>query len=270
MRALLKFFLLTYAVSWACFIAAATIPIAALRGPLFLLGTFAPALVALALTAAADGRPGTRGLLGRILRGRVNPCWYLFALLYMALTKLVVALIVRLATGAWPRFGQDAWYILLVAILLSTPVQAGEEIGWRGYALPRLAAQLGLARASLVLGLIWACWHLPFFFIPGVDKSGQSFPVYLVQVTALSVAVAWLYWRTNQSLLLVMLMHSAVNQTIGIVPSTVPNASHPFAFSASLVGWLTVGLLSVGAACFLVQMRAASLDAGAPSSPNEK
>ena len=268
MRALLNFFLLTYAVSWACFIGAATIPMAALRGPLFLLGAFAPALVALALTAAADGRPGTLGLLRRILRWRVNPQWYLFALLYMAVTKLVVALIVRLATGGWPRFGHDAWYIILVAILLSTPVQAGEEIGWRGYALPRLAARLGLARASIVLGLIWACWHLPFFFIPGVDKSGQSFPVYLVQVTALSVAAAWLYWRTNQSLLLVMLMHSAVNQTIGIVPSTIPNADHPFAFSASLVAWLTVGLLSLAAACFLVQMRSAKLDAGAPS--NEK
>ena len=65
----------------------------------------------------------------------------------------------------------------------------------------------------MLLGLIWAFWHLPLFFIPGVDKSGQSFPVYALQVTALSVAMAWLYGHSNGSLLLAMLMHSAANQS---------------------------------------------------------
>jgi hypothetical protein len=178
----------------------------------------------------------------------------------MAAIKLVVALVYRVATSGWPPFTHEHWYVILAASVLSTPVQAGEEIGWRGYALPRMAAQLGLAQASVVLGLIWACWHLPFFFIPGIDKSGQSFPVYLLQVTALSVVSAWLYWRTHASLLLVMLLHSAVNQTVGIVPSTVAKVANPFALSTSLVAWLTVSLLWIGAAYFLVRMRAAILD----------
>src|ERR1700676_2285886 len=113
--------------------------------------------------------------------------------------------------------------------MISTPVQAGEEIGWRGYALPRLAARFGLARASLLLGVLWGCWHLPLFFVPGVDNYGQSFPVFVLGTTALSVAIAWLYAHTNGSLLLTMLMHSAVNQTLGIVPSAVANATNPFA-----------------------------------------
>lgn len=260
---LLKFFSLTYAVTWTCFIAAATLSgsaaatvpvLAGLRGPLFLLGTFAPAIVALWLAARAEGREGALALLRRILGWRVGVRWYVFAVGYMAAIKLAVALVHRVATGAWPRFGDEAWYIMLAAIVISTPVQAGEEIGWRGYALPRLAARFGFARGSLLLGVIWACWHLPLFFIPGIDKSGQSFPLYLLQVTALSVALAWLYVHTDGSLLLVMLMHSAVNQTKDIVPSAVSAATNPFALSTSLVAWLTVALLWVCAGYFLVRM----------------
>ena len=111
----------------------------------------------------------------------------------------------------------------------------------------------------MLLGVIWACWQLPLFFIPGIDKSGQSFPVYVLQVTALSVAAAWLCVHTNGSLLLVMLMHSAVNQTIGIVPSTVATATNSFALSTSLVAWLTVACLWIGAGYFLIRMPKATI-----------
>jgi membrane protease YdiL (CAAX protease family) len=260
---LLKFFSLTYVVTWTCFITAAaishgtasTVPaLVAVRWPLLLLGTFAPSLVALWLTARADGRPGTEALLRRIFEWRVGARWYVFAIGYMLAIKLTVALVHRVITGAWPRFGNEAWYIIVVAIVISTPVQAGEEIGWRGYALGRLAARFGFARASILLGVIWAIWHLPLFFIPGIDKYGQSFPVWALAVTALSVGLTWLYSHTNGSLLLVMLMHSAVNQTLGIVPSAVVNAANPFALSTSLVAWLTVAFLWIAAAYFLVRM----------------
>jgi membrane protease YdiL (CAAX protease family) len=195
-----------------------------------------------------------RTLLGRVLQWRVPARWYVFAVGYIAAIKLAVAFIHRVATGTWPRFGDLPWYVMAVAIVFSTPVQAGEEIGWRGYALPRLAARMGLASASVVLGVIWACWHLPLFFIPAADTYGQSFIVYLLQVTALSVAFAWLYSRTGASLLLPMLMHAAVNNSKDIVPSAVPGAAKPFALSTSLVAWLTVALLWVCAVYFLVRM----------------
>lgn len=67
--------------------------------------------------------------------------------------------------------------------------------------------------------------------------------------------MAWLYWRTQGSLLLVMLLHAAVNNTKDIVPSAVPGATNSFALSISLVGWLTVALLWIAAAYFLVRMR---------------
>jgi membrane protease YdiL (CAAX protease family) len=141
------------------------------------------------------------------------------------------------------------------ALVVSTPVQAGEEIGWRGYALPRLASRLGLPWASIVLGIVWASWHLPLFYVPLEGNYGQSFPLYVAAVTALSVAMAWLYWRTNGSLLLTMLMHAAVNNTSGIVRSPVSSTVDPFAVTPSVVTWLTAGVLLACGAFFLVRMR---------------
>ena len=256
-RSLVKFFVLTYAVMWTFFItvAAAAIPARSpLGAALLLLGTFAPSLVALWLTARAEGSAGVRALLGRIFQWRVPARWYLFAVGYIPAIKLTAALIHRLATGEWPRFGSEPWYLIPLAIAISTPFQAGEEIGWRGYALPRLAARFGLARASILLGLLWAFWHLPQFFIREADTYGQSFIVFVLQVTALTVAMAWLYAHTNGSLLLVMLMHSAVNNAKDIVPSAVPGGTDTFGLSSSLVAWLTVTLLWLCAAYFLARM----------------
>ncbi len=268
MRSLLKFFSLTYIVSWILWIAAAAIlrgaapqpaTLQALSGFLYLLGVFTPSLVALALIARADGRTGTLTLLRRTVKWSAGARWYVFAVGYMAAIKLAVALLLRIATGAWPAFGQEPVYIMAIAIVFSTPIQAGEEIGWRGYALPRLSERLGLSSASLAVGVIWACWHLPFFFISGTDKSGQSFPVYLLSVTALSVAMAWLYWRTDRSLLLTMLMHAAINNTKDIVPSAVSAATNAFSLSSSLVAWLSVAILWICAAYFLIRMRGVKL-----------
>lgn len=255
-------------MSWSLWIATAAIlrvatpqpsGFLAISGFLYLLGVFAPSLVALALTARADGRAGTLALLSRTVKSSVGARWYVFAISYMAAIKLAAALLFRITTGAWPAFGQEPVYIMAIAIVFSTPVQAGEEIGWRGYALPRLSARLGLSSASIALGVIWACWHLPFFFIAGTDKSGQSFPMYLLSVTGLSVAMAWLYWRTNGSLLLTMLMHAAVNSTKDIVPSAVSTATNALSFSSSLVAWLSVAILWMCASYFLIRMRGAKL-----------
>ncbi len=258
---LITFFLLTYAVTWSFFIASgvalSSVSVANRTGILqwlILPGVFAPAVVAIAMTARAEGRAGVRALLHRLLQWRVGARWFVFAAGYMAAIKLTVALVHRIATGAWPRSGDIPLYVLLLAIVVSTPVQAGEEIGWRGYALPRMAAQFGLARASILLGLIWAFWHLPLFFIPGTDTYGQSFVVYALQVTPLSVAFAWLYWRTNGSLLLTMLMHAAANNSKIIVPPPATGSVNPFGLSASLVAWLMVAVLWFCAAYFLIRM----------------
>jgi membrane protease YdiL (CAAX protease family) len=275
-NSLLAFVGLTYALSWAAFILATAksggdAASAELRQLVFLPGVFAPGVVALWLTWRAEGRPGTESLLNRVLVWQIPARWYLFALTYMAAIKLSVAVVHRVIIGEWPVFGQTPLYIMLGAILLSTPVQAGEEIGWRAYALPRLAKPFGLAGGSIILGVIWACWHLPLFFIPGTDTTGQSFPVYLLSVTALSVAMAWLYWRTSGSLLLTMLMHAAINNTKDVVPSSASSTpASPFSFNTSAVAWLTVVLLWLCAAYFVIRMRSTTLSGDRHQPLNEK
>lgn len=254
---LLQFFALAYAVMWVCFLTVALAPIPAgtpLGQLLLLLGAFAPSLAASWLTWRAEGGTGVGALLSRIIQWRVATRWYVFAAGFTVVLKLTVAMIYRAAVGSWPRFGTDPLYVIPFAILFSTPFQAGEEIGWRGYALPRLAARFGLPRASVLLGLIWGCWHLPQFFIREADTYQQSFFVYLLGVTGLSVAIAWLWERTGRSLLLPMLLHAAWNNSKDIVPSAVPGRTTTFGFHASLVGWLTLALLWTCAVYFLVDM----------------
>jgi membrane protease YdiL (CAAX protease family) len=201
-----------------------------------------------------EGRKAVNELLSGMLKWHVRARWYVFAVSYIATIKLAVALLHRLATGAWPAFGSEAPILMLLATFISTPVQSGEELGWRGYALPRLAECVGYARGALLLGVVWACWHLPQFYWAAADTYKQSFPVWALQVVAISVAMAWLYLRTNGSLLLTMLMHAAINNTKDIVPSASRNVSNTFSLHVSTVMCLTVVLMWITSAYFLVRM----------------
>lgn len=261
---LLAFLALTYAATWTCFLLAVRsgglgvdgVPRRGI-GALILLGTIMPSLVALGLTATAEGASGVRGLLGRLFDLRLRSRWLLFAGFYMIAIKLGAAILHRLILGRWPAFGREAWYVMIAATAVSMWVQAGEEVGWRGYALPRLAARLGFGTASIVLGVIWATWHLPLFYLPGADTFGQSFVVYLLQVIAISVAMAWLFWRTGGRLLPIMLMHAAINNTKDIVPATLRAPTNPWVVGASPASWLALALMWVVAGYLLVRMRSA-------------
>lgn len=273
---ILLFFVATFLVTWASWLAWALVkPVISTatgsRGPstfLLFLGIFAPALVALTLTARDHGLPGVQRLVRRLVQWRVPVRWYVFAFAWMGAAKLAAAILYRGITGAWPPFGEQPIYVLVAGTVVSTIAlgQSGEELGWRGYALPRMASRYGLPTASILLGVIWAMWHLPLFFIPGGDLVGTSFPVYLLLVTPLSVAIAWLYEKTHGSLLLTMLMHAAINNTTGIVPSGTVTVRNPFTFQISGMGALTAAVLWTMAVYLLVTMSRRAADIGQASS----
>lgn len=250
------FLVLSYLFTWAAFMAVVLwVPAQTTIGSaLVLSGAYAPGAIALLLTARSEGSSGVAALLRRILKADVPWRLYIVALTYMAGVKIAAAALHRLATGGWPPFGDGSLALIPLSIALSTPFQAGEEIGWRGFALPRLADRFGWRVASVLLGIIWALWHLPQFYIAGADTYHQSFVVWGLQVVAISVALAWLYAKSGGSLLLVMLMHSAINNSKDIVPSGAAIPPGVFSPNASLMAWLALGLLWLAAAYFLVRM----------------
>ena len=268
---MILFTLLTFAASWISWYAAQWIfggdfthpaRLAPVGTAVYLLGVFAPALVAIAMTSVREGPASRRQLLHRVVAWTADARWYAFALLYFPLVKVAVAVAHRAAFGVWPALAGEPVVVMLAATAISTPVQAGEEIGWRGFLLPRIAARVGLPAASVIVGVVWACWHLPFFFLAGTDKTGQSFPAYATGVIGLSVAMAFLYWRTRGSLFLTMVMHAAVNN-LRLV-ATVPSSGSAFSLHASFVSWATGAVMAVVAAGLLVAMRGATLDADRP------
>src|SRR5581483_8817094 len=169
--------------------------------------------------------------------------------------RFAAALIARIATGAWPTFSHDPWYVYADWIVIGILITSGEEVGWRGYALPRLGTRIGFGWASVVVGAAWALWHFPLFFIlPGTGNYGQSFPLFFIGTTALSVAIGWLFVHTKGSVLLAMLMHSSVNATHEIVQSGFAIVG-PFSLNTTPIAWLTILLLWIAAAYFLYAMQ---------------
>jgi len=253
------FLLLTFAWSWAWFGAARLMAAAssmAMATPLVMVGVFGPALAAIVVTARARGADGVQDLLAPAWPTGLRARWMLFALGFMPLVKLVTAVIFRVSQGHWPDFGKAPLPLLPFAIAISTPFQSGEEVGWRGFLLARWAVSIGLGAASIGVGVMWAVWHLPLFFVQGADTEAQSFPLYLVQVSALSVVFAWVWARAGGSLFTVMLLHATINNVKGLVPAAPASPPGVWSWAPSPLQWIGSALLVLAALACLVTMPA--------------
>jgi uncharacterized protein len=202
---LFSFFILAFALTWPL------IPLVSVS-PLFgLPALFGPALAAIIVTALVDGRPGLRDLLGRMVRWRVRARWYAVALglpMVLALTAAGLHLVLGAHTSV--NFGGLSVLNYVVFVLV-----VGEELGWRGYALPRLLAERSALAASLILGALWGAWHLPTFFVPGAPQYGLPFSAFVFLTMAYSVLISWVYVHTGGSVLVATLLHGAMNLSQG-------------------------------------------------------
>ena len=241
---LIAFFVLTYALAWILWL-----PLIILRDTipasqglvLALLGSAVPSLLGIVLTAIVLGRGALRKLLGRLLIWRVDPRWYLVVVLGpAALVGGIVALNALLGGPAISINVPLLAAVITLAFHIFPGSALGEEIGWRGYALPRLQARRSALSASLILGMIWAFYHLPLFFTGQAFRSPSILVPFVISGIALSVILAWVYNSTGGSLLLVVLLHATAN-----LPLTL--FLEPLGSRAMLPFLLYVGLLVVAA-----------------------
>ncbi|MBK9714850.1 MAG: CPBP family intramembrane metalloprotease [Kouleothrix sp.] len=222
---LLAFFALTFGMTWPFLIADAlgSRGLLPFRVPLLVMPLvgYMPSFAALIVVGATAGRPEMRALLSRLLIWRVGLRWYAVAIAGPAVVSLGASALANLIGGApaasllSPRVvGMPALAVAGNAVLLFvvSALINGEELGWRGFALPRLQARHSALTASLILGVVWALFHLPLFWtIGGSSQVDMSLPGYVLQLGAMSVIVTWIFNHTRGSVLIATLLHASIN-----------------------------------------------------------
>jgi membrane protease YdiL (CAAX protease family) len=183
-----------------------------------LLAGYGPSFAALIAAAATSGKAGIGTLLRRLLVWRVGIGWYAVAIFLPALLFFLPLKLYAFLGGTPPALPTFSVVELILGVPLLFVVSVlvnGEELGWRGYALPRLQGKYSALTASLILGVIWSLFHLPIFFTHGGGAFGNlaSEPPlgFLVRTTADAVLFTWIYNNTRGSVLLAMVFHAAEN-----------------------------------------------------------
>ncbi len=224
---LIPFFLLTFLITWGLGALAIFLPVQfqALVGgltetsPIYFLAIAAPTISATILTFARDGLQGLKSLYARLIHWRFDLKWYVLVLLGIPVVGWIAARITG-ASPLKPTNTPSEFLWLLLYLLITGPLC--EELGWRGFALPRLLDRFTPFTASLILGAIWGVWHLPSFFLGGMVQAGLSLPFFLLNAVLLSIFVTWVFQHTGGSVLITVLIHFTVNICASIIGVAVP------------------------------------------------
>lgn len=246
------YFGLTFLLSWlgASLVAAPHLlrgqPLPKLTGilmfPAMLLG---PSLSGILLTRAFDGPAGLRNLFSRMRWLRFPTRWY-FALLIPPV--FVVGILLLLRTFVSPIYSPNRFWL---GLAFGIPAGFFEEIGWTGFAFPKICLQLPPLRAALLLGLLWGCWHIPVInFLGTAVPHGRYwlhfFLAFTAAMMAMRVLISWLYIHT-QSVPLAQLMHACSTASLVVFSPPSANAAQEsfwYAMYAAAL-WLLVLALAI-------------------------
>jgi membrane protease YdiL (CAAX protease family) len=247
-RQLILFFILTYGLAWLFFgtlglsrAGLAWIPLDLSIPIMTVAGSFAPSIAALVTLRITEHRwpvSGRLSIRAVLVSAIVAPLWIM---LVFAVVPAAILTMGKWAALEWSALLSPSVYG--VSTLLGGPL--GEEPGWRGFALPRLQARLGPAKASLLLGLLWAVWHLPLFLTRA--WSSTNFPTYLLIVTGLSFSMTYLFNLSGGSVVAAMAAHAFFNTASRWLGGLLANAEIRAGLSPALIigvaGWAGALLL---------------------------
>jgi uncharacterized protein len=227
--ALVAYFVFTYSISWIIWLLMIAFSLdiqTPLGRALNNIAIFGPTLASLILMVIAQGKTGVYQLLSRLWRPQLRPAWISMAL-FLPLSLIAVSVVLASLLGELTLSSPASigWLMLLGEFIriLFFGGPLGEEIGWRGYALPQLLQDHSPFKASVLLGLVWGVWHAPMYAIAGTGqnemlRNGGSFPVlfiaFVIWTIGLSILFTWLYKLAQGNLLVVILFHAAINTAV--------------------------------------------------------
>jgi membrane protease YdiL (CAAX protease family) len=199
--------------------------------PLAYIGGSSPSVAAIILAARSRDPQALRTLVSPVLAWRVPARWFAVALLVPPLATAASVMIADHGVGPFRHFNLGAVLIAAPGIYaLAVPFgPLGEELGWRGVALPHLLTRLHAWQASLILAVLWTLWHVPqMLLLPGASipsfmpLSATSVALYFVQMSGITALITLVFLRTNGSLLLAILTHLAFNTAENVVYAGLP------------------------------------------------
>jgi membrane protease YdiL (CAAX protease family) len=206
---------LSYLVFWgpiAVFKVPAISFVSNVRGPiwaivLFLLGGFVPSVVGIVLTRIREGTDGLKSLLKRCLQFRLGLNWYLAIVIVVLLGSAGQLIIHSLLGNSFNLSLYRAQLPSFIPLIVFGPIS--EELGWRGYLLCKIQSKWNALLSSSVVGLVWAFWHLPLFFVIGTSQHELHLPFvgFLVGTVAVSIIFTWINNNTNNSIWAAILLH---------------------------------------------------------------
>jgi uncharacterized protein len=234
---LVSFFVMAYAFTWL----AAFMPLVlsedgagllSYRWPLGLYATIAiasfvgPFLSAFIMTGITEGREGVGRLVRQLVLWRVGFGWYLFALIGLPAIMVLSVIVLPGTLASFQGLATLSPLPLLVLFVyvffLGGPL--GEEPGWRGFALPRLQRRYGPLVGSLILGPIWAFWHLPLFWAPAwnLPPTILNIVMFVIAATAFTIVMTWVFNNTKGSLFIAVLVHTSFDMVLAILNGLFP------------------------------------------------
>ncbi len=204
-----------------------------------------PLLSGFLMTATTEGKPGVQNMLRRFVLWRVGWQWYLFTLVGIPVFLFLGYFILPGAVAVFHfPFPQILWVYPLFLILEIFTSALGEEPGWRGFALPRLQTRYGSLLGTLILGVLWGCWHLPLFLTTWGGGAGWlDVGGFLLKTIGTALMITWVFNHTRGSLLLAILLHASIDAFGTVMVLTNLFQAHWMQQNSSLAQLIGLGVV---------------------------
>jgi membrane protease YdiL (CAAX protease family) len=250
---LIQFFFLTFLFSWLLWLPGVLYTHQLISPGQFILnlmeimnwvGGIGPSLIAFILTFNNEGKQGGKRLFRRILIIKLG-YWYFPVFLIIPLLLILAHILNMFFFGVeFPQTGLlSEFWLIPVVFLIFFIMQISEEFGWRGYALDRLQKRWNALISSLIVGALWAIWHLPMFLSNGFPHYDNHLPfgqLFITLVSA-SIFITWLQNNCKGSLIPAMVIHALINISGEVLPLMAKSKNVQGDYTA----WIIVNVLFI-------------------------